>query len=110
MRVLLVLALAAALTGCGGDDAGGAPAAVAVRGFLFQPSPLEITAGTTVTWTNEDDILHTATSGAPDATTDVFDGRMDGRGTSFSFTFGEPGTYAYFCSRHESMRGEVTVT
>ena len=85
----------------------GAP--VAVQTFQFQPSPLEIGAGTTVTWTNRDDILHTVTAGTPGAVDGRFDGPLDGTGTTYEFTFTEPGTYAYLCARHESMRGEVRV-
>ena len=82
---------------------------VAIQTFQFQPSPLEIGAGTTVTWTNRDQILHTVTAGTPGAVDGRFDGPLDGTGTTYEFTFTEPGTYAYFCARHESMRGEVRV-
>jgi plastocyanin len=70
---------------------------------------LRITAGAGITWTNRDEILHTATAGVPGAPTELFDGLMDGAGTTFRFAFGAPGTYAYFCSRHPSMRGEIVV-
>jgi plastocyanin len=74
------------------------------------PKDLMIKVGTKVTWTNQDQILHTATSGATPGTPDgKFDGPMDGVGQSFSFTFSEPGTYPYFCSRHTSMTGTVVV-
>ena len=85
----------------------GAP--VAIQTFQVQPSPLEVAAGTTVTWSNRDDILHTVTAGAPGAVDGRFDGPLDGTGTTYTFTFAEPGTYAYFCARHEAMRGEVRV-
>lgn len=106
-----------ALSGCSGSDSPPASAAAAdaddtavtIRLFQFQPSPLEVTAGTTVTWTNGDDILHTVTSGTPGAKDGRFDGTLNGSGTSHSVTFSESGTFAYFCSRHESMRGEVRV-
>lgn len=83
---------------------------VQVAQFKFAPAQLEVAAGTTVRWDNSDEILHTATSGAPDAATPDFDGQMSGAGTNFSFTFETPGTYAYFCSRHVFMTGEVVVT
>jgi len=74
------------------------------------PSELMVKAGTAVTWTNEDDILHTVTSGATPGTPDgQFDGPMDGRGKSFSHSFGQPGRYPYFCNRHNSMTGTVVV-
>ena len=34
---------------------------------------------------------------------------LDGKGRSFSFTFAQPGSYRYYCDRHEHMRGEVLV-
>ena len=61
-----------------------------------------------MTWTNQDDILHTATSGPTPGTADgKFDGPMDGRGKSFSHVFDQPGRYPYFCNRHTSMTGTV---
>ncbi|MGH8999115.1 MAG: cupredoxin domain-containing protein, partial [Acidimicrobiia bacterium] len=84
-------------------------AAVEISQFYFKPSPLTVTAPTTVTWTNRDNILHTATSGTPESPDKRFDGPMDGAGTSFEFTFTRPGSYKYFCSRHKSMVGEVVV-
>jgi plastocyanin len=84
--------------------------AVAVKQFQFIPAELVVKAGTAVTWTNEDDILHTATSGATPGTPDgQFDGPMDGRGKSFTHTFNQPGRYPYFCNRHNSMTGTVVV-
>ena len=84
--------------------------AVAVKQFQFMPAELVIKAGTTVTWTNEDDILHTATSGATPGTPDgQFDGPMDGRGKSFSHSFNQAGRFPYFCNRHTSMTGAVVV-
>jgi len=82
---------------------------VAVQGFLFRPEVIEVPVGTTVTWANTDQILHTVTSGEPDAATGLFDGQMDGAGTSFSRTFDAPGRFLYFCSRHLHMQGEVIV-
>jgi plastocyanin len=114
---LIALVGVLTLSGCSSSDsppasaasAGTGDPAVTVRLFQFQPSPIEVAAGSTVTWTNRDDILHTVTSGTPDARDGRFDGTMNGSGTSYTVTFSEPGTYEYFCSRHESMRGEVRV-
>ena len=83
---------------------------VTVKQFQFMPAELVVKAGTEVTWTNEDDILHTATSGATPGTSDgQFDGPMDGKGKSFSHVFGQSGRYAYFCNRHNSMTGTIVV-
>ncbi len=62
-----------------------------------------------MTWTNQDDIEHTVTSGTPDRPDGRFNSRLAGKGATFSFTFTEPGTYSYFCNRHQSMRGQVRV-
>ncbi len=119
-RGLAACATLLVLASCAGSDD---VRAVTVEHVAFSPATLEIEAGTTVTWTNRDAaVLHTATSGAPGddgvpglddtiaARPDgVFDGAMDGAGTTFSFTFDDPGRYAYFCRVHESMTGEVIV-
>lgn len=120
-----------ALPSCGGSG-GGASAedttsaegsTVTVEHVAFSPATVEVDAGTKVTWTNRDaDVVHTATSGTPgdkgvpgmdDGTPPqpdgVFDGEMDGAGATFSFTFDEAGTYAYFCRVHQSMTGEIVV-
>jgi plastocyanin len=83
--------------------------AVTVKQFQFSPAELAVKAGITVTWTNEDDILHTATSGTAGRPDGKFDGPMDGRGKSFSHAFDQPGRYPYFCSQHETMTGTVVV-
>jgi plastocyanin len=87
----------------------GARAAVAIQTFQFKPSPVEVAAGTTVTWTNNDDIQHTVTSGTPEGRDGTFDMSLAGKGTTFSMTFARPGTYPYFCDRHQSMVGEIRV-
>ena len=89
---------------------GPSPDAVTVKLFQFMPTELTVKAGTKVTWTNQDQILHTATAGATPGTADgKFDGSMNGVGQSFSFTFDQPGTYPYFCARHNSMTGTIVV-
>ena len=83
--------------------------AVEIRIFSFKPSPLRVPKGTTVTWTNGDDIAHTVTSGAAGKSNARFDGHLAGKGTTFTHTFGEPGTYEYHCERHRAMTGEIVV-
>jgi plastocyanin len=81
-----------------------AEATVTIEDFAFNEATIEIAAGTTVTWTNNDTAPHTVTS-----TEGVFDsGRLDGSAT-FSFTFTEPGEYAYFCEFHPGMQGTIVV-
>lgn len=88
----------------GGSDA--VEASIAL--FTFDPEVVTVGAGGTVTWTNTDQILHTVTSGTPEAPAGDFDEVvLDGQGTTGSITFTEPGTFEFFCARHTQMR--VTV-
>ena len=115
-RLALVagIALAAALGACGGSDRPSGTKetvnAVSIKGFLFKPETLSVTAGTSVTWTNSDDIEHTVTSGTPEAPSGEFDSGDKTKGQTFSHAFAAAGTFTYFCKNHNGMRGEVTVT
>jgi plastocyanin len=84
-----------------------ADANVVIKLFQFQPGQLQVKLGTTVTWVNEDEILHTVT--LDDKAGSSFDAPLDGKGKSFSFTFTQAGVYRYYCDRHEHMRGEIEV-
>ncbi len=77
--------------------------AVKIGNFTFGPQEVKIKAGTTVTWTNEDDIPHTVVS-PNNFRSQVID--TDG---TFSFTFTTLGTYKYFCSLHPHMTGAIVV-
>ena len=77
---------------------------VAIDNFAFGPTDLTVAVGTTVTWTNRDDIPHTVVS-----TDKVFKSKVLDTNEKFSFTFGTPGTYPYFCSIHPKMTGKVVV-
>jgi plastocyanin len=92
-------------TPAAGTPAASTGAAVEIDGFAFRPKSLEVTAGTTVTWTNREVVPHTAT--AEDGS---FDSEALGENDSFSYTFDEPGTYPYLCTFHTNMRGEVVVS
>ena len=65
-----------------------------------------MTSGTTVTWTNDDDVNHTVTS--DDGNT--FDSGAFAQGKTFQFTAGPPGTYSYSCKIHPFMKATLTVT
>jgi plastocyanin len=82
---------------------------IIIKLFQYQPERIQATVGTTVTWLNEDEISHTVTAGEPGRNGGGFDASLDGKGKSFSFTFSQPGTYTYYCERHEHMRGEIEV-
>ena len=71
----------------------------------FNPSPVEVRVGETVTWINDDSGRHTVTS-----KDGVFDSGMVGKEQSSSFTFDKAGEYPYFCEPHPNMVGTVVVT
>jgi amicyanin len=82
-----------------------AATAVSIDNFTFNPQQLTVKAGTTVTWTNKDDIPHgiaaTGNTFKRSAAMDTDD--------NYSFTFTTPGTYQYFCYIHPHMTGTVVV-
>ena len=77
----------------------------------FDPNPVTIAMGGTVTWENVDNAAHTVTSGSPaDGPDGVFDSSLImAGGASFSHTFDAAGTYDYFCMVHPWMSGVVIV-
>ena len=91
------------------SQAAAGPADVTLQLFQFNPGRLEVKRGTVVTFTNQDDIRHTVTSGAPDRRDGKFGAELAGKGAATKVTFTEPGAYPYFCDRHQAMRGEIQV-
>jgi len=72
--------------------------------FTYQPDPVVVAAGGKVTWQNQDTAPHTAT-----ADDDSWDTGTIEQGKIGSETFKEPGTFAYYCEIHPTMRGTVEV-
>jgi amicyanin len=109
---VLVAALGMAVAGPGrqgGDFSASAqqkPAVTEVKidNFSFGPAEVTVPVGTTVTWTDRDDIPHTVVS-----TEKAFKSKVLDTDDKFSFTFSKPGTYEYFCSIHPKMTGKVVV-
>lgn len=97
-RILLGLALGA-LT-----PANSATFRVEIRDYDFVPATHTISVGDTVTWTNRDDIQHTATE-----STGIWDSGLLSRGETFSHTFHAVGTFDYFCGPHPFMAGTIVV-
>ena len=77
---------------------------VKIDQFAFDPQRVTVKAGTTVTWTNEDDVPHTIASSSK-----LFKSKALDTKDKFSFTFTTPGTYEYFCSLHPHMTGAIVV-
>jgi len=81
-----------------------AGAAVTIGNFTFKAPAVTVKPGTTVTWTNGDDIPHTVVS-----KDGVFKSKVLDTGDHFSFTFAKPGQFGYFCSLHPHMTGMIIV-
>jgi plastocyanin len=100
----LLVVLAAGCGGTGDSEPVATTEVKMVKSYRFEPETIEIQAGQTVTWTNEDNFTHTV----------EVEGEGDhkvGRGDSVSITFDEPGSFEYVCTLHShDMRGTVIVT
>jgi plastocyanin len=86
------------------DRPSAANAEVKIDNFSFGPETLTVAVGTTVTWTNRDDIPHTVVS-----TDGVFKSKVRDTDEKFSYTFSRAGTYPYYCSVHPKMTGKIVV-
>ena len=76
----------------------------------YIPSTLNISAGTTVVWENNDAAAHLATSGTPDGGPDgIFDSGMIMGGATYEYEFAETGEFVYYCLVHPWMVGTVIV-
>ena len=96
-------------SGGGGDKQSGGGAGggtqVVMQGIKFDPASVTVSAGDTVTWTNEDSVGH-------DVTGDGFKSGDPGglqNGDTFEHTFDKAGTFDYVCTVHPGMEGSVKV-
>jgi plastocyanin len=104
LRSLGKFAIAAAISLLlGAAHADAEDASVTIDNFTFAPAELTVKVGTTVTWTNHDDIPHTIVSAGK------FRSKALDTDNSFSFTFTAAGDYKYFCSLHPHMTGMIKV-
>ena len=121
MRIASLLLVAPLVVAAACYDGGGATptagasgeAAVTIETFSFDPDPLEVAPGTTITFVNEDAIDHTVTAGTREAPTPaLFDGTLPEQGATFALVLSAPGTYEYFCRIHPGpgMTATITVT
>lgn len=119
LRWLVVLCVGAAA--CGGSDSvtggtsgnngntgGSQPTAttsVTMSGLQFHPADILVSAGATVTWSNQDNLAHNVTF-ANGTITSIGDFSSGSKSTTMPST---PGTYSYRCTIHAGMNGTVTV-
>jgi plastocyanin len=99
----------------GGEGGGGTsvsivPGSSSLTDTAFQPNPVQVSVGSTVTWTNDDAQPHTATSGQNATPDGTFDSGIMAPGATFEHTFTEAGEFPYFCLLHPNMVGTVSVS
>lgn len=104
MHMAVKAALAAAWVLAAMSVAMAEDAGITIDNFTFNPPRLTVKVGTTVTWTNQDDIPHAIAS-----TANAFKSKALDTDDKFSFTFTTPGTYEYFCSLHPHMKATIVV-
>ena len=78
---------------------------IAIDNFQFNPTTTSVPMGTTVSWTNHDDVPHTVVNTERKFKSPVLDTDQQ-----FTHTFDTPGTYPYFCSLHPKMTGQIVVS
>ena len=99
------LAVGVLSAGAGRPARAEAPAAaVSIDNFAFNPATIRIKPGTTVTWTNRDDIPHVVLFSVLKLRSKVMDTDQ-----TFSQLFDAPGSFDYFCALHPHMKGKVIV-
>ena len=84
-------------------DASGGPS-ISIENFNIVRATLSVPTGTTVVWTNHDDVEHTVTASDNGFSSPAI--QTDGQ---YSYTFTTPGTYSYFCAIHPFMTAKVIV-
>lgn len=84
---------------------------VIIKNSIFDPTILSITVGTTVTWKNEDSLLHQIAADPNPEHADLPDllSKVLATGESYSYTFTTKGTYGYHCNLHPAMKGTIMV-
>lgn len=109
-RVMRLIAALALVCVAGAGAAVGRPVRAAaqthtvrIKNFVFEPARLEVQTGDTIVWTNEDIVPHTATAKS------AFDSKGIEAGKSWRFVAKATGTFAYVCTFHPTMKGEVVV-
>jgi plastocyanin len=101
----LILGLVAMVSPAGQPPAVAAPAGVVrIQNFAFMPQTLKVPPGTTVAWSNSDQIPHTST-----AKNNQWDSHPIRPGATFERQFDKAGTYTYVCSIHPFMQATVVV-
>ncbi len=88
----------------GGGEGAAKAVQVEMRTMTFNPKRIDVAAGSTVRWTNNDPLVHTITAD---------DGSWDSGpiepGKTWTHTFTQPGEYAFHCTPHPFMKAVIVV-
>lgn len=101
---LMVLAIFPILVISCGTSTPASTDKVEMSGLAFKPGTITVSVGTTVTWTSKDTEIHTVSS-----QDNLFESGNMSRNDTFAYTFGQSGTFEYYCKFHPSMTGKVIV-
>src|SRR5215217_5841174 len=86
------------------------PGASTLTTDAFSPNPIQVSVGSTVTWTNNDAQAHTVNSGNSPTQSGLFNSPIMAPQATFEYTFTEAGEVPYFCILHPNMVGTVSVS
>ena len=92
------------MMGWGAGPTAPAGTSVGMAGLRFAPATLNVAAGTTIRWFNDDALPHTVT-----AADSSWDSGNLAPGEAFESRFDSPGTYGYLCRYHPGMTGTIVV-
>ena len=90
------------------DDLHEGEVATTIENFKHRNAQIQV--GETLVWTNLDGLPHTVTYGSRGVAEPGFDSGLMGPGQSFALKFDRPGKYAFTCTLHPAMNGEIVVT
>jgi plastocyanin len=102
--IVIIAILATAFVTFAADNQPSPAVEVKIDNFSFSPATITVPVGTTVRWTNRDDIPHTVV-----ADDKSFKSKPLDTDEQFTYTFTKPGIYPYFCSIHPRMTAKVVV-
>jgi plastocyanin len=103
LSALVIMGISSPRSAVSAENKPSLGAEIKIDNFNFGPD-LTIAAGTTVTWTNQDDVPHVVASD-----TNMFKSKALDTDDRFSYTFTKPGTYVYYCTVHPKMTAKVVV-
>lgn len=77
---------------------------ITIKDFSFNPAEFTAKKGASVSWSNEDSVVHKITMDSG-----LFEQTLNS-GEQSSYTFNEAGTYSYHCGLHPKMKGKIIIT